>query len=315
MNQVGPTVSVVIPTYNRAHMIGETLNSVLAQTYRSFEIIVVDDGSADNTPEVLAHYGPPVHYMRCENNIGKAAARNTGIRIARGDYIALLDSDDLWLPNKLQAQMDVFDEQPDLKWVYSDCYMFDGRTGANICTWSSHSRLYAGSIFELLFQNNFIASPTPVFWRQVFDEVGYFDETLQRHQPEDADMWLRAAAIFPIGLVSKPLARFRLHPNSLTMREDPQMALQGVISVLEHAVAREPTRLGPLRGRVIAKRYVTSGKGYAGMGRASTARAMFVQAMRYNPANPLAYLFWLSTWLGGNLLHRLHLLNVVRRGY
>ena len=314
MSQIAPTVSVVIPTYNRAHMIGDTLNSVLAQTYRNFEIIVVDDGSTDNTPEVLTYYGSPVHYVRCENR-GKSAARNTGIRVARGDYIAFLDSDDLWLPNKLQAQMDVFDEQPDLKWVYSDCYMFDGQTGADICTWSSHSRLYAGNIFELLFQNNFIASPTPVFRRQVFGEVGYFDETLQRHQPEDADMWLRTAAKFPIGLVSRPLARFRRHPNSLTMREEPQLALQGVISVLELAVAREPARLGPLRGRVFAKRYVALGKGYAGMGQASAARTMFTKALRYYPAIPSAYAFWLGTWLGGKFLYRLHLLNVAKRGY
>ncbi len=309
-----PKVSVVITAYNAELFIAETLDSVLAQTYRDYEIVVVDGGSTDNTVAVVARYPPPVRLIAGQR-LSKAAGRNVGIRAAQGEYIALVDADDLWLPNKLQSQMDLFGEKPELKWVYSDCYMFDGWTGSNIGTWSKSCRLHAGNILELLFQNNFIASPTPVFQRCVFDEVGYFDETLQRHQPEDADLWLRSAAKFPIGLVFKPLARFRRHPNSLTMREDPQQALQGVISVLELAVAREPIRLGPWRGRVFAKRYVALGKGYMGMGQTRAARAMFTTAMRYYPPTPTAYVFWLSTWLGGKLLYRLHLLNVTKRGY
>ena len=309
-----PKVSIVITSYNAERLIGETLDSILAQTYRDFEIVVVDGGSTDNTVEVVSCYPPPVRLIAGER-LSKSAGRNVGIRAAQGEYIAFVDADDLWLPDKLQAQMDLFEEQPHLKWVYSDCYMFDGQTGANLCTWSNRSRLYAGNILELLFQNNFIASSTPVFQREVFEEVGDFDETLQRHQPEDADMWLRVAAEFPVGLIARPLARFRRHPNSLTMREDPQMALQGVISVLELAVLREPARLRPLRGQVFAKYYIALGKGYAGMGQTSAAREMLTKAMHYYPASPAAYMFWLTTWLGGKLLRRVHLLNVSRRGY
>ena len=309
-----PRVSIVITSYNAEPFIGETLDSIMAQTYRDHEIIVVDGGSTDNTVEVVSHYPPPVRLIAGQR-LNKAAGRNVGILAASGEYIAFVDADDLWLPDKLQAQINLFGEHPELNWVYSDCYMFDGQTGANICTWSSRSHLHAGDILELLFQNNFIASPTPVFRRDVFDTVGFFDDNLQRHQVEDADMWLRAAAKYPIGLVPRPLARYRRHPNSLTMREDPQMALQGIIFMLELAVKREPARLGPLRGRVFSNRCVGLGKGYAGMGETSAARSMFIEAIRYSPASPSAYILWLSTFLGGRLLHRLHLLNVARRGY
>jgi len=309
-----PRVSIVITSYNSGLLIGETLDSILAQSYRDFEIIVVDGGSTDDTIEVVSRYSSPVRLIAGQR-LTKSAGRNVGIRAAQGEYIGFVDADDLWLPDKLQAQMDLLEEQPDLKWVYSDCYMFDGQTGANICTWSSRSRLHAGNILESLFQDYFIASPTPLVHRDVFDEVGHFDETFLRHQPEDTDMWLRVAAKFPVGLVSRPLARFRRHPSSLTMREDPKMALDGVLFVLDQAVIREPSRLGSLRGQVFAKRYVALGKGYAGMRQTSAARAMFIKAIQCDLATPAAYMFWLSTWLGGTLLHYLHRLNVAKRGY
>jgi len=309
-----PRVSVIITAYNAGALIGETLDSVLAQSYRDFEIIVVDGGSTDDTIEVVARYPSPVRLFAGQC-LTKSAGRNVGIRAAQGEYIGFVDADDLWLPDKLQAQMDLFKEQPNLKWVYSDCYMFDGQTKANICTWSSRSRLYADDILKPLFEKYFMASPTPLVRREVFDEVGYFDETLLRHQPEDVDMWLRVAAKFPIGLVPKPLARWRRHSSSLTMREDPKMALEGLLFVLEQAVLREPLRLETLRGQVFAKCYVAFGKGYASMRQTSAARTMFVKAIQCYPATPVTYIFWLGTWLGGTLLHYLHRLNVARRGY
>ena len=309
-----PRVSVVITSYNSGLLIGETLDSILTQSYRDFEIIVVDGGSTDNTIEVVSRYPSPVRLIAGQR-LTKSAGRNVGIRAAQGEYIGFVDADDLWLPDKLQAQMDVFKEQPNLKWVYSDCYMFDGQTKANICTWSSRSRLHAGAILGFLFQDYFIASPTPLVRREVFDAVGYFDETLLRHQPEDTDMWLRVAAKFPIGLVPKPLARFRRHPNSLTMREDPKMALEGVLFVLDRAVVREPARLGPLRGQVFAKHAIAFGRGYAGRGQTSAARALFMQAVHYYPVTPAAYLYWMGTWLGNTLLHYLYRLYVAKRGY
>lgn len=100
-----PTVSVVIPTYNRAHLVGRAIQSVLNQTYQDFEIIVVDDGSTDNTEEVVKSFNDPrIRYIRHDQNRGGSAARNTGIKMARGEYIAFQDSDDEWLPEKLESR-------------------------------------------------------------------------------------------------------------------------------------------------------------------------------------------------------------------
>ena len=111
MPEKNPTVSIIIPTYNRAHLIGRAIQSVLNQTYQNFEIIVVDDGSTDNTEEMIKEFqkhDKRIKYIRHEKNRGGAAARNTGIKVARGEYIAFQDSDDEWLPEKLEKQMDVF---------------------------------------------------------------------------------------------------------------------------------------------------------------------------------------------------------------
>ena len=113
MNGKTPKVSVIIPTYNRAHLVGRAIRSVLNQTYQDFEIIVVDDGSTDNTEEVVKSFNDPrIRYIRHEKNRGGSAACNTGIRAARGEYIAFQDSDDEWLPEKLEKQMQVFENTP-----------------------------------------------------------------------------------------------------------------------------------------------------------------------------------------------------------
>ncbi len=108
-----PKVSVIIPTYNRAHFLCEALDSALSQTFKDFEIIIVDDGSTDNTKQVLEKYGSRIYYIYQENK-GRAEARNTGIRRAKGEHIAFLDDDDIWLPNKLEKQVFFLDARPDI---------------------------------------------------------------------------------------------------------------------------------------------------------------------------------------------------------
>jgi glycosyltransferase involved in cell wall biosynthesis len=309
-----PRISVVITSYNAVGLIAETLRSVLDQTYRDLEIVVVDGGSTDGTIDLVSRYPPPVRLIS-GTRLSKSAGRNVGIRATEGEYIALVDADDLWRQDKLKRQMDVFAAQPDIGWVYSDCEMFDGQTSANLGLWSDRNRLYAGDILKPLFRNNFVASPTPVFHRSVFEKVGGFDEALARYEPEDADMWLRAAAEFPVGIVREPLARFRRHSESLTMREDPKLALEGILAVLDRAASREPERLGPLRDSVFAQWFVAAGKGHAGQGETPAARAMFARAIRCHPANVSGWLFWAATGIGGPTLHYLHRLNVGRRGY
>jgi glycosyltransferase involved in cell wall biosynthesis len=123
-----PTVSVIIPTYNRAHLIGRAIQSVLKQTYQDFEVIVVDDGSIDNTEEVVKKIQENrVYYYKHDKNKGGSAARNTGISLAKGEYIAFQDSDDEWLPEKLEKQIGVFNNQTkNVGVVYTGFYRIEG---------------------------------------------------------------------------------------------------------------------------------------------------------------------------------------------
>lgn len=306
-----PKISVVITAYNASKWIAATLDSVLAQDFIDFEVIVIDDGSTDNTALVVADYGERVRCIYRPNG-GQPSARNVGIRAARGEYIAFVDADDLWTKEKLRLQMDLL-QKTGLAWVYCDAFAFDDQSGKRLYRFGEVVRQLTGDILESLFFNHFIPSPTPVIRKSVFEHVGYFDEDLQFS--EDWNMWLKIAAHYPIGLVSMPLAGYRVHSTSMTGKGDPQIKLQGCLTVVERAVVREPIRLGTLRGQVCAKYYVAFGKAYASMRQTSTARTMFMKAIQCYPANPSAYIFWLSTWLGGTLLHYLHRLKIARRGY
>ena len=125
-------VSAVIPCYNYGRFLGEAIESVLSQTFSAHEIIVVDDGSTDGTPEVARRYGEKIRYHRTENR-GVSAARNAGIALAEGDLIAFLDADDRWLPNKLECQVPVFDGTPGVGLVHARSRVFDGVTGESLC--------------------------------------------------------------------------------------------------------------------------------------------------------------------------------------
>ena len=183
MSEKNPTVSVIIPTYNRAHLIGRAIQSVLNQTYRDFEIIVVDDGSADNTEEVVkSFYDKRIKYIKHKKNKGAAATRNTGIKAARGKYIAFQDSDDEWLPEKLEKQMKVFENAPaKVGVVYTDMW----RIMRNKRKYYFSSPMITpedGIIYKqaLDYKVMNIGIQTALIKREVFEKVGMFDEKFPR---------------------------------------------------------------------------------------------------------------------------------------
>lgn len=286
-----PQVSVIIPAYNAAPWIAETLASVLAQTLQDFEIIVVDDGSTDETAEIVAKI-EHIQYMHKANG-GAASARNVGIRLARSEYIAFVDADDLWLPDKLYLQMELL-RQTGLEWVYSDAYAFDGRTGGTLFAFSKLRRQYSGDVLRPLFLGDFIPMPTPIVRRGVFDEVGYFDESPKAHGVEDWDMWLRIAARYPIGLVNCPLARHRVHAASTVQSELPSPLYGRNLYVIERAISREPERLARLRNQSIARLCIRIGQFSVRRNNLDTARELFAQALRLNPCAVDAYVYWLG---------------------
>jgi len=206
-----PQVSVIIPTYNRAQYVCEAIDSVLAQTYRDLEIIVVDDGSTDNTREVLGKYDDQVRYIYRENG-GPSAARNTGLGHARGEYIAFLDSDDLFLPGKLEVQLKGFDQFPKVGMVYSKSLPFHSTFNiADRCLDSvGHITFQIHDIFEdMLLLRKGPNTIEPLVRRDCFSQVGNFDEQLV--VGEDSNMWLRVIAHYPVAFANTIVARYRQH--------------------------------------------------------------------------------------------------------
>ncbi len=196
---IKPQVSVIIPTYNRAWIIEEAIDSVLAQDYTEFELIVVDDGSTDQTSDVLNAYRNDIKVL-CQKNKGVSAARNRGIAEASGKFIAFLDSDDLWLPQKLTVQIEFFNQTPDALICQTEEIWI--RNGLRVNPKKRHKKP-SGMIFKPSLKLCLISPSAVMIRRSLFDRVGEFDETLPAC--EDYDLWLRISCRFSIHLIDAPL--------------------------------------------------------------------------------------------------------------
>ena len=210
-----PLVSAVIPTYNRAWALGRAVDSVLAQTYKPLELIVVDDGSTDETPELLAALAARGRLtVLCQPNLGVSAARNAGIRKARGGLLAFLDSDDEWLPEKISFQVDFLNRRPDQVLVQTQERWIRG--GRRVNPGLKH-RKPAGDIFIPSLSRCLISPSAVMMRRNIFGEIGLFDETLPA--AEDYDLWLRLLVRYPAGLIDQELViRHGGRPDQLSAR-------------------------------------------------------------------------------------------------
>ena len=196
---VSHTVSVIIPTYNRAWIVRDAIDSVLGQTYADFELIVVDDGSTDRTPQILDAYGDRLRVIR-QANQGVSAARNRGIGESSGPLIALLDSDDIWLPKKLAVQVDFFKRNPAALICQTEEIWI--RNGLRVNPGKRH-RKPSGMIFERSLELCLVSPSAVMVRRELFEKVGLFDESLPAC--EDYDLWLRVGCRFSVHLIDKPL--------------------------------------------------------------------------------------------------------------
>jgi len=233
-----PRVSVIIPVYNQAAFLKEAIDSILAQTWKGFELIVVDDGSTDGSGDIARSYGARVRVFR-KTNGGGASAMNLGIREARGEWIAPLSSDDLWEPNKLEAQLREAAAHPEAGLLYTDYITFDleGRVLGHIdCAPRGNAR--QNRIYFL--RGCYINGSTVLIRRSVLDAVGLYDET-ERYAP-DYDLWLRITAKFPARHVALPLVRYRIHPAQDTWKR-PQIT-RSTFRVVSRAVRKEPLSIG-----------------------------------------------------------------------
>ncbi len=206
-----PTVSIIIPTYNRSALLKQALLSCLDQTYRDFEIIVVDDGSTDDTRKMVEGLNSQQIVYIHQSNRGRSRARNRALSKARGKYIAFLDSDDMYLPEKLAVQVKALDENPSYSAAYTSAFNidFDGNFHPYVYEATAGGWIYKDIALYIPLT---ICLPTVMVRREVFDKVGLFDPKLSRF--EDTDMWRRIAKISPYLSISEPLCKIRYHEGN-----------------------------------------------------------------------------------------------------
>jgi glycosyltransferase involved in cell wall biosynthesis len=295
-----PTVTALVPTYNNDRYICETVESVLAQTYPIHEIIVVDDGSTDRTGEVLAPYAGRIHYVR-QANAGAPTARNTGLALATGQWVALLDSDDLWVANKTQLQIEYALRNPSCSAVYSDMKTFDS-TGIieESVKVSRNLTMPSGRIFPQLFAETLFQTSSLIIRKSCIDQIGSFDTTLR--MGEDYEFFLRLAQHYEFGYVDQPLVLYRQHPRQLTRTGQQQPEQPWEFLALKKIIDQYPEVYEQLGREHIHHRLSASyfALGYACLeeGDYKNARRLIREALRYWPDHPGYIRCYLTTFLG-----------------
>jgi glycosyltransferase involved in cell wall biosynthesis len=227
-----PMIDVIIPAYNAAKYLPIAIESVVAQTFEDWRILLVDDGSTDNTSEVVAPFieqlGSKLKYIKQPNG-GLPAARNAAIRNSSAEFLALLDADDVWLPNRLMESLKCFEGRPQVGLAYGFNSRID-EEGVIIDTFTPKQKHAEGRIAPYIYMRRVqLPCPTITFRRRCVDDVGMFDETLRA--TEDRDLWLRIAFKYEVALVPKVIALYRTSPNAMTT--DPERMLKAQEQFIE----------------------------------------------------------------------------------
>jgi len=278
------TISAIIPTYNYGRFLREAIDSVLAQTYPVLELIVVDDGSTDDTPQILASYGDRIRAIY-QTNGGVGAARNRGIAEARGEYVAFLDSDDIWLPAKLEKEIALFDADPDLGLVHCGAETFDNSGKILFVSLSGCEGWVGPDLLRL--ERTVIAAPGSgtTVPKRVAEEIGGFDPRLQ--PSEDWDFCYRIAERYRVGFVPEVLVRYRMHGNGIHLNI-PRME-NGMLMALEKALRSPDPAVQSLRRHTYGRIHRILAGCYFQTGETRKFVRHMLKSVRYDPRNA-AYL-------------------------
>jgi glycosyltransferase involved in cell wall biosynthesis len=206
-------ISIITPTYNREKFLPAAIDSVLKQTYKNFELIIVDDGSTDNTPTLMTTYlgkDSRIKYLQ-QKNQGQSVARNYALSVANGDFICFLDSDNYWPEDKLEKSIRAFESHPEVDIVYGDCITIDEQGNE---LHRNNMRRYSGNIAALLLKDNFVSMNTTMTRRKCFDEMGGMSG--KRRVADDYDLWLKFSARFQFLYIPEFLAYYRVMENQIS---------------------------------------------------------------------------------------------------
>ncbi len=326
-----PKISVIIPTYNCAEYLPGAIDSVLNQSFRDFEIIIVDDGSIDNTKSVVANYihsHPDKIKYFYQSNSGVAATRNMGIRESKGDYIAFLDSDDIWLPNKLELQTKALDANPDIALVYSDTEMFDGNITIrkSLCRSNYHPKnsfrwkifqapfddgtIIKGNIFQDLLSGNLIAVSSVMVRKECLDSVRNFDSNFKT--VEDFELWLRISERYPVIFINKLTTKYRYRENSVSgdIFLRPFNYSEGNAKVYEKLIKRSPHYYGQLK-KTICDEYRAASWGFLSYMQLKKARESALKSLDYQKLQPKLYLYIILSFLPNNIVRTIRNLKFI----
>ena len=301
-----PRVSVIITTHNRAALLVEAVNSVLAQTYQDFELIVADDGSSDDTAARIAALAGSIRYLKLPHSGKPEVARNRAIAQAHGSFFAFLDDDDLWHEEKLARQMEVLEAEQAVGYSYCDCCFLEadglpsGQTPTPLQTGPPlllPEQKQSNAVFENLLQGCFVHPSTVVMRRSIFEAVGPFDATFVCQG--DYLLWLQAARVAPVACVPEPLVTLRRSPAGLS-EQRRLLNLENAILVLEALRRREALtwKQRLLSRRTLARWHVTLGL------RRDSARAARSDLLRSLGLNPLQRTAWKALVAGSTRARR-----------
>lgn len=291
-----PKVSVIIPTQNRAAFLRAAVQSVLNQTFQDFEIIVVDDASQDQTAEVVRSLADPrIRYLHHETKKGQGVTRNDGIQLASGEYVALLDDDDEWLPQKLGKQVLLLDSSSNkVGLIYTGFYRVDGSSRRVIDELIPERR---GYVFAELCLGNWIGTCSTVLLRRLcFEKTGRFDEALA--SGADYDMWIRVSKEFEVDCIGEPLVLYTVHGNRISANFGSMV--RGVEGLL-----RKHAPYFALDSKNYSRRYSSLGINYCFSGDLKKGREALLQAIRVYPFEIRHYYNLFLSFLGPSNFRRL----------
>jgi glycosyltransferase involved in cell wall biosynthesis len=287
-----PEVSIIMPVLNGERYIRQSIESIAAQTYRDYELVVIDDGSTDRTREIVESFRGrmTIRYIHHAQNQGIARSMNDGVRASQGEYITFLDHDDIWFPRMLATQVGYLNTHPEVAMVHSDFQTIDGAGGileSSVAVCRGRKRA-SGQVFRELFQESQVCGITVVVRKSVVDQMRGFDERLHWG---DYHLWLRIALRYPIGFTPEVLAQYRQHSSQSTRTYETDrpdrdsVALQAIRLLLEeHPEAARKLGRRAIRRRM-ASLYYEMAYAWLWQGRHAYARACLRRALVWTPGN------------------------------